>query len=56
MADKAAYDAVKKDFEAAQALGVSGTPSFVINGRPFVGAQPLANFAGLIELAAAEAG
>ncbi len=55
MTDKSAVAQVKKDFEAAQAVGVNATPSFVINGRSFVGAQPLESFIGLIELSAAEA-
>jgi protein-disulfide isomerase len=40
----------------AQTIGVRGTPSFLINGEPLVGAQPYANFERVIEaeLAAAE--
>lgn len=33
--------AVQADFAEGQSLGVSGTPSFLINGVPLVGAQPL---------------
>lgn len=56
MADKATHDAVRTDFEQGQAIGVSATPSFIVNGRPFTGAQPLEAFAKVIELAAVEAG
>jgi protein-disulfide isomerase len=40
----------------AQTIGVRGTPSFLINGEPLVGAQPYTNFELVIEaeLAAAE--
>ena len=48
--------AVEKDFAEGQAIGVTGTPTFVVNGIPIVGAQPLAAFEQTIEQAAAEAG
>lgn len=46
------YDAaIQADLQAGQAAGVSGTPSFVINGELIVGAQPAAVFqAGLDRL------
>lgn len=36
--------AVKKDLDEGVALGVQGTPTFVINGVAIVGAQPFDNF------------
>lgn len=44
------------DAQEATSLGATGTPTFLINGRPLVGAQPLSNFERAIEdaLAAAE--
>jgi protein-disulfide isomerase len=40
---------VDADMDAAQALGVSGTPHFFINGRPLSGAQPIENFRAIID-------
>ncbi len=40
---------VQADFAEGQALGVSGTPSFVINGQLLVGAQPFSAFEQVIE-------
>jgi protein-disulfide isomerase len=40
---------VAGDLQAGRNLGVSGTPTFFINGIPFVGAQPLANFTQVID-------
>ncbi len=37
-------EAVSKDIQAAEAIGITGTPSFVINGSLLVGAQPYENF------------
>lgn len=42
-------DEVKRDFEAGQKAGVSGTPSFVINGKLLIGAQPFSAFQEAIE-------
>lgn len=47
--------AVARDFAEGQALGVTGTPAFLINGRPLLGAHDAAVFAEVIETAAAEA-
>jgi protein-disulfide isomerase len=46
---------IQNDFNDGVSYGVRGTPAFFINGRPIVGAQPLASFQQLIdeELAAA---
>lgn len=57
--DKAKWDAcydgkatqalVKADMAEGQSLGVTGTPSFVINGRLLVGAQPFEQFKAVID-------
>lgn len=39
---------VQQDVVAAQAAGVRGTPTFFINGKPLIGAQPLAKFEEMI--------
>ena len=41
--------AIEADKKEAFRLGVNGTPTFLINGRPFVGARPLADFRRAIE-------
>jgi protein-disulfide isomerase len=41
---------VTSDAEFASNLGISGTPTFFINGIPLVGAQPLERFAEIIDL------
>lgn len=38
-ADTAAL--VQKNHDEASSLGVTGTPTFIVNGRPIIGAQPL---------------
>lgn len=40
---------VNADFALGQKVGVTGTPSFFINGRKLVGAQPYDVFKGIIE-------
>ena len=47
---------VLEDFEEAQSRGISGTPTFVINGEVLVGYQPLSVFEDAIEQAKREAG
>ena len=47
--DPAQAAEVQKDFEAGQALGVSGTPAFFINGIGLSGAQPYENFKAIID-------
>ncbi len=42
------------DSELVQALGITGTPAFFINGAALVGAQPLSDFAALVERELAE--
>jgi len=56
MTSKATEQAIAKDFSEGQAIGVTGTPAFVINGVPVIGAQPTEVFEKTIEQAAAEAG
>ena len=54
--DNGTYAAfISADMDAALDFGVNSTPSFFINGRPLVGAQPFAAFKQIIdeELAAA---
>lgn len=48
-------DAVQRDFAEGQSIGVNGTPAFLINGKPIIGAQPTGVFEEAIERAAAEA-
>lgn len=40
---------VDEDFAAGSAVGVSGTPTFYINGRQLVGAMPFASFKAIID-------
>ncbi len=49
-------DRVQADKLAGEAAGVQGTPTFFINGRMVVGAQPFSVFQSVIEQALAEAG
>ena len=46
--------AVKKDSDDGQAAGVSGTPSFIVNGQLVVGAQPFSAFKTAIDAALAK--
>lgn len=39
---------VLKDLRDGLKLGVTSTPTFFINGRPLVGARPLADFQAII--------
>ena len=48
-------DAVSADFAQGQGLGITGTPAFVVNGHPIMGAQPEQVFAQTIDQAAAQA-
>lgn len=52
MARPGLADAVGKDFTEGQSIGVTGTPAFIINGQPIIGAQPLQVFEQAIENAA----
>ncbi len=40
---------VQKDFSEGQSAGVSGTPSFYVNGQQIVGAQPFSSFQAAVE-------
>ncbi len=45
---------IQRDLELAARLGISGTPSFVIDGYRLIGAQPLSRFERLVRLSLAE--
>ncbi len=51
-------DGIFADLEEGRSLYITGTPTFFINGRPIIGAQPYVNFVQVIEeeLAAAAEG
>jgi protein-disulfide isomerase len=49
MASPKAAAVVADDIAEARALGLSTTPTFFINGRVLLGAQPFENFEKLIE-------
>jgi protein-disulfide isomerase len=51
----AARAAVSKDQEQGYGIGATSTPSFLINGRPIAGAQPMETFTAAIEAAAEKA-
>ncbi|MFI6148502.1 thioredoxin domain-containing protein [Streptomyces sp. NPDC051109] len=52
----AAAAALQKDQEEGYRIGVTSTPSFLVNGQPIAGAQPLDAFAAAITKAKAQAG
>ena len=55
--DSGKYQAeIQKDFQAGQNLGVDGTPTFFINGRRLVGAQPFEKFKEVIDQELADKG
>jgi protein-disulfide isomerase len=49
MADPKVKDEVLSDQKLGNSLGASGTPTFFINGRQLVGAQPFEQFKKLID-------
>lgn len=51
MNSAATKDAVAVDFSEGQSIGVTGTPSFLVNSTPIVGAQPIQVFEQAIDLA-----
>jgi protein-disulfide isomerase len=55
MKDKQPAAKVRADFETGQSIGVNGTPAFLVNSQPIMGAQPLKVFRQAIEQAAADA-
>lgn len=52
MTSDAITEAVTRDFREGQQIGVTGTPAFIVNGRPIIGAQPTEVFTDAIEEAA----
>ncbi len=55
--DKNQYgDAIEKDLEEGHKLNVTGTPTFFIDGREIVGAQPTDNFVSIIDQELAKSG
>jgi protein-disulfide isomerase len=56
VAEQKGMAAVQADLAEATELGVTGTPAFLVNGSPIIGAQPLESFVSVIEQAASEAG
>ena len=42
-------DAVEADVAQARALGINGTPTFIVNGRKLVGAHPIETFRTVID-------
>lgn len=52
MSSPQAQQAMADDFTEGQQIGVTGTPAFIINGQPVIGAQPTATFEQVIEDAA----
>jgi protein-disulfide isomerase len=47
--NKKSLDKIKADSAEAQALGISGTPGFIINGRALKGAYPFPQFKAIID-------
>lgn len=45
---------IAKDMQDGQAVGIKGTPGFIINGKMVSGAQPYANFKAVIDAALAQ--
>ncbi|MFE2282851.1 DsbA family protein [Streptomyces sp. NPDC059443] len=55
MAGEEAAAALRKDQEEGYRIGVTSTPSFLVNGQPIAGAQPMDAFAAAIAKAKAQA-
>lgn len=51
----AARNAIDRDAAEAYSIGASSTPTFLINGRPVLGAQPIEQFRAVVEAARARA-
>ena len=47
--NKKTLDYIKADQADGAAVGVTGTPAFLINGRKISGAQPFQNFKAVID-------
>jgi len=56
LADPVLLERIRSEAELGQALGISGTPAFIIGGYPLIGAQPIESFEQLIAVAAQDAG
>ncbi|MEU9299202.1 thioredoxin domain-containing protein [Streptomyces sp. NPDC048269] len=56
MAGEQAAAALQKDQDEGYRIGVASTPSFLVNGRPIAGAQPIGAFTAAITQARAAAG
>ena len=46
---------VQQEYQMSQQIGVSSTPTFILNGRPVIGAQPFEVFQQQIQTALSEA-
>ncbi|MFD3696590.1 DsbA family protein [Streptomyces sp. NPDC058646] len=55
MAGEQAAAALKKDQEEGYRIGVTSTPSFLVNGKPIAGAQPIGAFTAAVAEAEAAA-
>lgn len=55
LGDQKLRDAIEKDFSEGQRIGVTGTPAFLVNGTPIMGAQPVDVFEHVIDQARAAA-
>lgn len=55
MADPKIQAPVEQDFTEGQNIGVTGTPAFLINGNPVIGAQPTGTFTRIIDAEIAKA-
>ncbi len=55
LADPKIQAPVWQDFSEGQSIGVTGTPAFLINGNPVIGAQPTATFTRVIDAEIAKA-
>ncbi len=54
LSDPELAEAVQRDVAEGRQLGISGTPTFLVNDEPLVGAQPYSSFAEKIERLAAK--
>ncbi|HUF47849.1 MAG TPA: DsbA family protein [Vicinamibacterales bacterium] len=55
-ADPATAEAVSRDVDLAASFGIGSTPTFFINQRQVIGAQPLDYFVAFIEAGLRDAG